>query len=356
MKKILLFNFLLISLNTSGEYEYGFLHEFYFGRLPSARAEAMGKCYNSIDGDLTTAFFNPAGTATIDGLELSGSLASPFYLLNDAEYSYLSVGYKFSDYFVVGFGRNNFSLGQSISNQNENGELIGYYDEPFYSNYYLTISSQPLKNLYVGINANYFIYHLFNEGSNTFYMDFGCIKKFQFGKNEIKNHSINLGVSIKNLNFAKLERSFIGVNFENELPVITRFGANYQYTLDKHLLIDTLETFNFLFQGDYQLLLNSDYNSGFYTGTEILFLEILALRAGYYFEKEYDFELPEVNYNSISQFTYGFGLQLPIHKLSKIPLNINLDYTTLPQPRFSSDNFFEFENFKSLTMKINWRF
>jgi hypothetical protein len=43
--------FLLIPIIYFGQYYGGFLPQFFFGRLPSARAEAMGKSYAFVDGD-----------------------------------------------------------------------------------------------------------------------------------------------------------------------------------------------------------------------------------------------------------------------------------------------------------------
>ena len=48
-----------------GQYDNSSFQDMFFGRLPNARAEAMGKAYASIDGDISSVFFNPAGTATI---------------------------------------------------------------------------------------------------------------------------------------------------------------------------------------------------------------------------------------------------------------------------------------------------
>src|SRR5687767_7109435 len=80
----------------------GFLKRNFFDRQPSARAEAMGKGAVSIDGDLTTAFYNPAGAATLIGLEINYASAAPFYSLKNAKYEFLSFGIKFHKYLTLG--------------------------------------------------------------------------------------------------------------------------------------------------------------------------------------------------------------------------------------------------------------
>lgn len=353
MKKLVIILILFLPTFSFGQYQYGFLQETFFGRQPSARAEAMGKSYSSLDGDLTTVFFNPAGAATIKGLEVNGSLASPYYNLDKAKYNFIGIGYKFKDYLIIGLSRNYFTLGEKIYNTNINGNNLGSYSTPNNSNYCLTVSSQPVKNLFIGLNTNYFIWQPIDKAATTLYFDFGVIKKLQFLQKETSEHSINIGANIENFNYAKVTLDFNGKKSVNNLPVITRFGANYQFVLNKHLLIDTLKTFELLLQGEYQNVLNSDYHSAIRTGGEIMILEILSVRAGYYEEKVYNFGFPSENNAKIKAFTYGLGLQFPFYKLTKIPLKINFDYTSLPQASYSK-TFTSWGNFTSYNLRINW--
>jgi hypothetical protein len=352
MKRLTIIFLLLLPTISFGQYKYGFLKEYFFGRQPSARAEAMGRGYASIDGDLTTAYFNPAGIATIKGLEINSSYASPYYLLTKAKYNFISVGYKIKDYLIIGINRNHLTLGE-MNSTDINGNILDSYT-PYKTNYCLTLSSQPIKNLFLGLNTNYFIWQLLNEKAISAYFDFGLIKKFQFLQTKETEHSINIGASISNFNYAKLTLKYENSEtiIKSDLPVITRYGANYQFNLDKHLLIDTLRTLKFLMQGEFQKVLNCKYESAIRTGGEIMLLEILSIRAGYYKEIKYDYGFPSVNYGQISGLTYGFGLQIPLYKLTKVPLNINFDYTTLPQTPHSVYN--HLDNFTTYNLRLNW--
>lgn len=354
MKQLTIFLLITVPTLSFGQYEYNFLKEHFFGRLPSARAEAMGRSYASIDGDMTTAFFNPAGVATIKGLEVNGSLASPLYLLKKAKYDFASVGYKMNDRLIIGLNRNHFSFGEKMNYIDINGNIVGT-NTPYETNYCLTIASQPIKNLFLGLNTNYFIWQPMDKRATTLHFDFGVIKKFQFKQKETISHSANLGASIVNFNYGKITLDYMGSKIKEDLPVIGRFGANYQFNLDKHLLVDTLKTLVFLIQGEYQDVFNCEYESAIRTGAELTILDILSIRAGYYKETTYDYGIPSVNYDHISSLTYGIGLQIPLYKLTKIPLNINFDYTSLPQPLYST-NYSSMGNFTTYNLRLNWIF
>jgi hypothetical protein len=86
-----------------------------------------------------------------------------------------------------------------------------------------------------------------------------------------------------------------------------------------------------------------------------MFFEIFSFRAGYYKETEYDYAYSAVNYGAISALTYGFGLQIPLYKLAKIPMNINFDYTSLPQPPYTAVAP-RVENFTTCNFRLNWIF
>jgi len=57
MKKFSIAFLVFIPLLSMGQYNDGLFYPFYFGRTPNARAEAMGKAYASINGDLNATFY-----------------------------------------------------------------------------------------------------------------------------------------------------------------------------------------------------------------------------------------------------------------------------------------------------------
>lgn len=351
MKNSILIVQLLLPTLLFGQYKY-FESEMFFGRQPSARAEAMGRSYSAMDGDLTSVYFNPAGVATLKGIELDGSYATPNYSLGKATYKFLSLGYKFNKYIVAGLSVNHFSLEKEIAFTDDYGNP-NYTFIPYTSNYSLTLASQPIKNLLIGMNTNLFIWNPVKKNFTALNFDFGMIKKFELVNGKKYKHSINLGTSIKNFNYSKVKINYAGSKSEEALPVIVKYGANYQITFDKHLLIDSLKTLRLLVHGEYQDLLNSNYYTTSRIGGEIMFLELLSVRAGYFKEKVENYGYPDKNMSEVSAFTYGFGLQIPLHKLTKLPLNINCDYTNLPQPSYSKI-YTQWDNFQVYNVRLNW--
>jgi hypothetical protein len=327
----------------------------FFGRQPSARSEAMGRGYSTIDGDISTVFFNPAGIATIKGLEFNSSFASPYYKFNKGLYSFYTIGYKINNYLVAGLSYNHFSINETLKYTDQNGTSIQSLN-PYSTIFSLTLSSQPLKNLYIGFNANYFDFNkMYPIGTTNdpIYFDFGIIKKIQFLLKPEISHSFNLGTSIGNFNNSKLRVNTMGNNETLEIPVIFKYGLNYQLKLNKHLVIKELQTLNILLHCEGQKLLNSQYHSAFRTGGEINILEIFSIRTGYFSEKVDDNGDPTVDNSKLKAFTYGLGLQLPLSKLTKIPLIIYFDYTSLPQPSYSNINT-NWGNFTVINFRLNW--
>lgn len=329
MKKLLSLTFLINSSISFGQYEAGSWPEFFFGRQPSARAEAMGKAYSSIDGDLASVHFNPAGIATLSRFELYASYTPPDAYSTQAYYTFYGIGSRQSKYFQVALSQFHFDFGKTpVANANKT---------PFTERNTLTVSSEPINNLLIGVNANYFVWEPgMDKPSKTFYIDFGLIKKFDLSNGNM-TQSINLASSISNLNYSHVKATSYGITSRYNLPVITRYGANYQCIIQKHILVDSLNTLRLLLQTEYQKLLNSKYRSGIKLGAELMFLEMFSIRAGYYREKVFNYNLPEYNKSEINDFTYGIGIQVPLYKLTGIPLNINFDYTSLAQVNYRRD-------------------
>lgn len=115
MRKLFISLLILLPFASFAQYDYGFMNETYFSRQPSARAEALGKAYTAIDGDLASIFYNPAGTARLKGFELNTSFNdSPTRGLNNAGYNFISAGFHLNQYLTVGLSRNHFTYGQEV--------------------------------------------------------------------------------------------------------------------------------------------------------------------------------------------------------------------------------------------------
>lgn len=369
MKKIIII--LAVTLLSCTSYEAfaqtynAAFYELFFGRQPSARAEAMGRSLATITGDPVSYYYNPAGMASVKGLSLNAGFAGPYYFLDDAYYDYFGASYNIKKYGTVGFSSDYFNLGLDVPIVNEFGEQIGEEDNPHVTNFRLTLASEVIKDLYAGVNLNllqprYGIDEVTvgnergSSNDNIFYFDLGVIKSFNFNSKTLKQ-SINLGTSLINVNSAE----YTGVDEAqtDRLPVIFRLGASYDLLIDDKSISSKLKTYNILANLEYEDLFNSKYYGGVHAGLEFTFLEILSLRGGYYSQKLNDYGYSENNKDNLSEFTYGFGLNVPVMQLSdsKVPLQIKLDLVSLKQPTYITTTD-DWENFHVYTVIINWIF
>ncbi len=344
--RILIFVFLLTISNFAfSQYAPVVLPEFFFGRQPSARAEAMGKAYASIDGDLASVYFNPAGIASLKGLAIINSYTPPGFYLTEGYYTFNGVAFGIGKKLQVALSKYQFNWGKTL--------IINAKKTPYTENNTLTISSEIVKNLLVGLNANYFVWEPgVDKLSKSIYVDFGLIKNIKLSKSENHQQTIKVGASISNFNYGKTTATFSGITTEYKLPVITRYGVNYSLIFNKPYIIDSFKLLTIMAQSEYQMLLNSVYRSAVRVGGEVIVCELLSLRVGYYKEKVYNYGLPDYNKSEIQSITYGLGIQIPLYRLTKMPFNINFDYTSLPQPRYSKIPR-GLGNFKSYTLRVN---
>jgi hypothetical protein len=348
-----------------GQLEYGMIGEFLLGRQPSARAEAMGRAYASMDGDLSSVYFNPAGISTLHGLELDLSLASPYFYADEAKFYFASAGFKTSKYFTFAATFHQLSLGE-LTLIDETGNPYGQAT-PRMSDYKLSLASEPLDQFYVGLSFNLLRLtpQSIGNSSDAGYFDLGFLKKFMLAEKDKTKHSIQVGASVINLNSESME--FEGNSsgafaqtgpFSEKIPVIARFGAQYKMVYSP-ARPDSLQLLACIFNTEVEDLWDSKSNTALKGGLEVKILEVIALRAGYYTQSVYDYGFPEENYDRISDFTYGIGLEIPLQKLThhKIPMEICFDYTSLPHVKYSVEGIPFLPppgNFKSMSLRMTW--
>ena len=339
----------------------GSFQELFFGWQASARAEAMGRGLSAVKGDALSYYYNPAGLASAEGLNLFGSFAGPYYILDTADYNYFGASYKIKKYGTVGFSRDYFTYGYDVIITDEYGNITGTY-EPKMTNYRLTLSSEVIKDLFVGLNLNLFQPRLSsgeltvgNEtggNSDVFFADLGVLKSLNIKSKKLQ-HNFNFAASLMNFNFA--EYSFSDGDQGDPLPVIFRIGASYNLLPEDMSIISKLRSYNILVNLEYEDLFNSKYYGGFHSGLEFTFLEMLSLRGGYYTQEITD------NCNNckdkLSEFTYGFGVNVPVRQLSKgeVPLEVKFDYINLKQPTQVTDKD-DWNKFHVYTIRASWIF
>jgi hypothetical protein len=337
----------LVLYATSGmaQYNPSTLPLFFFNRQSSARAEAMGKAYTAVDGDLACIHFNPAGMAGIKQIELNTMQSPPsHYSLRKGFYSFYAGGWRLNRYLQVG-------LAQFMLNDGWDEQIVGQVATFYVQRNTLTLSSEPLRNWLVGVNINYLVSQLANgdKTSRPFYLDAGLIKKIPL---PALRSSLSIGSSVSNINKVFVRVTSPSISKEEEMPMVWRSGFSYQWECGMAFLLDTVRVLKLLGQVEWQQLLNSPYRRAIRYGAEAQLYNLLSLRCGYYYEKVYDFGLPDANTGKLESFTYGFGLQVPLHLLTRLPVNINVDYVRLPQ--VPNSRFFTYPRFTSYTVRLNY--
>ncbi|MFH1942272.1 MAG: hypothetical protein ABIL68_09215 [bacterium] len=338
--------FILFAQNTS--VYNGTLQEIYFGRLPSAKSEAMGRCGVAGGEEVYTIFFNPAGTSVVEGISLAGSYASPYYLLENADYYFAgaSVNLRRVGTFGIGWYRMNYETSQQIPNVNDH----------FTSFLILNYSFRPMKDFSVGININFvrskYAGPQFSFDAKSYPLDIGILRIFKLPNHRRTEHIFALGASCFNLNHAKI--SYITEEQKNALPVIFRAGASYRMTYHNENLMKNVNTMDILFIAEYQNLFNSKYRNGLKCGLDISFFDLFAFRLGYYRETLDDYGY-SINKKILDDITYGLGIQIPLHKITngRLKLNIRFDITTLRQPTYSRTSFY-IGDFSVYSLSVNW--
>ncbi len=327
---LVLLGFLLVAYPALGGYN-GVLGELFFHHLPSARAEAMGRGYVAIDGDLFANFYNPAGLASARGALVTGSyLPSPLLLLKKSSLSFIGGGFQIGDYGVVALSRCHLSFGRRLLWNFDHQRIEEF--TPGVSMYALTMATD-LESFLFGVNLK--LIHRrygFDDNTNTGLMDLGILRNFSLQEGGKIQQVATVGVSLFNFTYSSIGPS----GNEDELPVIFRLGGSYRISLFGCSVLENLETFDALCHIEYQKLLNSKYEKGIKMGGEFTLLELLIVRYGYYRRRIDDLGHPQANKSLLSGNTYGFGVRIPLSQLSgsKIPLDLRFDMVRLPQPSY----------------------
>lgn len=221
-----------------------------------ARAIAMGDAYTAVGGDAMSMYWNPAGTVSVDGIDVGLMHAEWF---QDIRYEF--VGAAKSDG-SQGFGLSVVGLYMDDLERREGptSEPIGHFgvfDFAFTGNY----SRRLTESFDVGCSVKYLHQKIDTEVADGVAADLGAIYRFPMVT------GLSAGVSVQNLG---PQMSFIEEKFD--LPVLFRVGAAYGTPVPA-LNGDLLLSSDAVVPGD------GDTKAHF--GIEFEYAKMFALRAGY---------------------------------------------------------------------------
>lgn len=247
-----------------------------------ARAQAMGGAYVSFGDDVTAMYWNPAGIGRISGFETSFSHVN--WLLGTS-FDYIGIVQPINDKVVIGLNITVFGTEDQpvrvVGLEDGTGEFYSVQDQAAS----LSLGVNLTDRFTMGINAKYINQRIWHESATGFAIDVGGLYNTQFD-------GLRLGYSISNFGTAMqlAGRDLINavdpdiinegvekvpVNYETGsfgLPMLFRFGVSYDMALDQ---INS----NWLVAID--LLKPNNDEESLNIGTEFLFMNKFALRAGY---------------------------------------------------------------------------
>jgi tetratricopeptide (TPR) repeat protein len=143
----ILFLLFLVSTPLFASYA-GLPMEYMYSFTMNGRAAGMGNAYTANTGDITGAYWNPAGINRIHCTELN-VLTVPLFA--DTQFIGMSFGYPITGRDVFGISISKLTSG-TAERTNSIGENIGYTFRQIQSAYYLTYASRITENTGIGIN------------------------------------------------------------------------------------------------------------------------------------------------------------------------------------------------------------
>ncbi len=334
--------FCLLFITASKAQTYnGDYFTLYNYQQPDARSEAMGKTRVTHTGKPMDAIYNPASSAFSSGIGANVSMLTPKYYIemDDSKYNSYGVSYNTNKYGAVSFNMSYYTMGFSHFISREQSALGERYKPELYL-YSFNYSYMLFNNFSIGFNLNYFDDKQNKDvKAKTWYFDFGLMKKISEQK-ETYNHCFTIGGSVTNVSNSEVDLKLTQLSAEESigkqaLPCELKIGMAYEY--ENKLQLSGFNLFKGLATAEYADLLNSGLYTSQKLGAEITLLEMIKIRYGYYYEKVME-DSKFDNKEYLSEHTYGFGISLPVAKITgmKIPVTLEFDYASLKCPSYNT--------------------
>jgi len=165
MKKLIILCLLVLSNSSfsqrdstiSNDYKGSFT-EIFFGRLPSAKTEAMGKILVLNFDPYFVSQSNPANLVSTKGVAVFYAYSLPFYGYSDATYNYAGVSYNNPKMGALAFNFLVFTSGSTILFPGMINPLDTYSEEIRYL-YTLTYSNSIKDWFSFGFSGNLFVHY-----------------------------------------------------------------------------------------------------------------------------------------------------------------------------------------------------
>jgi len=290
--------------------------------MPTARATAMGEAYSVWATGADAIFWNPAGLAELENMELSTTYINWLF---DSQQGALSYALNVQGFGSIGFQVQYVDFGEFEETTNaspyisdpENPGLTGRTFTPFSYLVGISYARYLTGRFSVGLGIKYAHESLFNGQSITaqvrqgvyeevdtwadgFLFDFGIRYNTGFRSVHIGSVVQNFGADVK---YAKES---------NAVPLLFRFGIGADIIGPDGLMYSGSEQNKLSIA--YDIFHPNDYAQQMHLGLEYEFAGSFALRGGYKFNYDYD------------GLTFGAGIK---HEIEGVRLSVDYSYGSM---------------------------
>jgi hypothetical protein len=280
---------------------------------PGARANGMGQSYVAISDDATGGWWNPAGLAfTTQNIDLMHSQLVP-ELASDVFYEFIGGTFELEGIGVLGASIIYLTYGEWEGRDADNnylGKFTSWEVAP-------TIGGavKLTDNIGIGMNLKFVYIDLAPAEAtpdgeagrgHSVAVDAGALWKIQdFSIGGFMIRRLNLGLCLSNLG-----PSITFINRDQAAPLPRNLRAGFAYTPYK------TQVGSFMFVGEVNRpLVEFERSNTYHAGAEFVYVELLAVRAGYVHDKDGNIQDP----------TYGLGF---IFNKS-----VRIDWASIPQAK-----------------------
>jgi len=309
----------------------------FFGRLPGARAEGMGRSGAAAAGGASGHFFNPAYAALAGGISLSATRAQPFYRYKDARYLFIGLTFNQGSYGAFGISRWRFDTGNTPQSA----------DRWKASWYTISYAFKAGKGGYCGLSLNTIQQEMTGGGSgsagadqpflaqerSSFFMNAGLVKLFTWTGAGRSTEALLISAGFTNLSGAHLSYTNRDIlRADTAVPSILRLGLSFTGARLKNSP-SRKEVVRLISLAEYYCTTRDRSHAGINLGAEISLYSVCSVRAGYCREKTGNAALSGAS-GVYSGATWGFGIEVPVNRLTgnRLSCTMKLDYAHLAEP------------------------
>ncbi len=302
---------------TKGQYG-GYFYDSYMRFQPSARSEGMGGTSTALVG-VDGFFYNPAKMGHVAGIHMLGSISAIHNpnVRTDETCQSLGLAYAATSKLNISY----FYRRSGIS-----GDMERVHS--------LSSSYQVWKDIFLGLSVD--VVQSTNgdryaEGLDkvSFPINLGILKAFKLPGIPKYNHTLYVGVSWSNVNKVHHQDEDLV-----ELPQLSRYAVAYSAALDLGLIRSHEQTFKLILTTEFEDVRNSKYYEAFKYGAELEILQVFAMRMGY---RTRDILSGGVYRSRLEANSYGFGIRIPLRKILRRPIFLQVDYARSKDPSFRTD-------------------